>query len=80
MTCPLCEAKRLTERYYEDNNVWVADCSSHPDKKLIVWKEHKGILKPDELAYIYAVARIHFPDKKWRGPRSILDHFHLHEV
>ena len=26
--CPLCEAAKLTERYYEDDLVWAADCAS----------------------------------------------------
>ena len=26
--CPLCQAEELTERYYEDDLVWAADCLS----------------------------------------------------
>lgn len=80
MTCPLCEAKKETEWFYEDDMVWCAYCKSHPDKVLIVLKRHTSLPMPQEEAHMSVVAHNRFRGKKFRGPRSIKDHYHMHEV
>ena len=77
--CPLCKAERLTRWYHEDGVCWVADCSSHPDKKIIVLRHHSKNPTPLEEKHMKKLAERLFPDKRWRGPKSILDHYHLHE-
>jgi len=78
--CPLCKREKLTKWYYEDEIVWVADCKSHPDKKLIVLKRHTSTPTKQELEHMKKIASELFPNKEWRGPRSIPEHFHLHEI
>lgn len=80
MTCPLCEAKKITKRYYEDNKIWIANCSTHPSKKLVVLKRHVPLPTTDEAEHIQQMADKLFLGKAWRYPESIKEHFHLHEV
>ena len=80
MDCPLCKAEKLTKRYYEDPWLWIADCLSHPDKKIVVLKRHTDKPMRRELRHMYDVVYALFRDKKWRGPNSIKEHFHLHET
>ena len=37
--CELCEAAPITERYYEDDLCWVAECESC-FVPMVVWKHH----------------------------------------
>ena len=80
MSCPLCKRERKTHWYYEDHVVWIADCSSHPDKVLIVLKRHSRLPTPEETEHMEELKRRFFPEKEFRYPRSILDHFHFHEL
>jgi len=80
VSCPLCARQRITEWKYQDNVVWVAKCKSHPDKWLIVLNSHVKQPSEWELKYLKEIAEMLFPGKKFRGPHSIPDHFHLHEV
>jgi len=79
LSCPLCRAERLTKWYHEDDVCWIADCLSHPDKKLVVLKRHARVPTVNESEHIMELVSRLFPRKRWRYPRSILDHFHLHE-
>ena len=38
-TCELCEAAPITQRYYEDDLCWVAECEAC-FVPMVVWKEH----------------------------------------
>lgn len=78
--CKLCQAERLTSRLYEDERVWIARCKSHPDKWLVVLKRHGGKPTEEERAYMLETAGKLLTRRYWREPRTILDHFHLHEV
>jgi len=78
--CPLCQAEKLTEWKHEDDIVWVARCKSHPDKWMIVLKAHKEKPSFDEVLHVMNIQRKLFPTKEFRGPQSILDHYHLHEI
>jgi len=83
MSCPLCRLyeKReiITRLYYEDDVCIVVDCSTH-HVPIIVLKRHAKTPKPEELKHMRKIAEKLFPGKPFRGPRSILDHFHLHSV
>lgn len=78
--CPLCKAEKLTKWYYEDDIIYICDCLSHPDKKLIVLKRHTPTPTEEEYNHMISIAKKLFPDKKWREPASIKDHYHLHEI
>lgn len=80
LSCPLCRKEKLTRWFHSDEVCWVAYCSSHPDKILIVLNRHARLPTPEEAEYMSQIADKLFPGKAWRYPRSILDHFHLHEV
>lgn len=77
--CELCRAEKLTEWKYEDDVVFVCRCVSHPDKWLIVLKRHTSQPTQEEMEYMRKIAERFFPSKQFRGPKSIPEHFHLHE-
>jgi len=78
--CPLCKAEKITKWLCEDEVCWVAYCKSHPDKVIIVLKRHTPQPTPEEAEHIQQVAEKFFPNKKWRYPKSLPQHFHLHEI
>lgn len=78
--CPLCKREIKTELKYEDHVCWIAKCASHPDKWLIVLKRHTSVPLVIDLEHMTQLAWKLFPGKAFRGPASILDHFHLHEA
>lgn len=82
--CPLCRLAqgldRITQILYEDDKAVACFCKSHPDKVIIVLKHHTRYPMPQEQAHLELIASTKFPDKKFRGPRSILDHYHMHEI
>jgi len=80
MSCPLCKAEKLTEWLYEDDVCWVAYCINHPSKLIVVLKKHSAQPNHEEAEHIAAVMKKLFPNKRWRGPRSVVEHFHFHEV
>jgi hypothetical protein len=79
-TCPLCKAEKITPWYYEDSIVWVADCASHPNKKIVVLKRHTRKPTMQEKYYMNEVIKKLVLGKRWRGPKSIPEHYHLHEL
>jgi len=80
MSCPLCLAEKKTKRYYQDDVCWIAGCSSHPSKKLCVLRRHAPQATSEEELHMRQVMENLFPGIRLRGPASILDHWHLHEV
>ena len=80
MNCELCKAEKITQWLYEGELCWVAFCKSHPNKLIMVLKRHTPHPTQKELHYMKQVIARRFPNNHWRGPHSILDHFHLHEV
>ncbi len=80
--CPLCQAERVTEWHFEDEECWVADCLICATP-MVVWRPH-GLPEPaiehrllDVLATV-AVSR--YPNGHWIDPnrRRIPDHWHAH--
>ena len=81
--CELCEAAPLTERYYEDDLCWVAECESC-FVPMVVWKRHDP--NPPEEVRVVLLARLssivvdRFGVEPWldQNMRSIPTHFHAH--
>jgi hypothetical protein len=81
--CELCEAARLTEWFYEDDECWIAECEmcSVP---MVVWRRHDP--NPSATAKATMWERLssvviefygfdHYIDENMR---SIPDHYHAH--
>jgi len=75
----LCKAEKVTPWVYEDDVCYVCYCKTHLDKLIVVLKRHTAVPSEDEVRHLNSVLQ-HFPNKKWRGPQSIKDHFHWHEI
>jgi hypothetical protein len=82
--CDLCEARRFTTWYFEDDRCWIADCEIC-EVPMVVWRLH-GDRPPDEvrdhlLAMLRRVADERFGPGGYRideHMRNIPDHFHAH--
>lgn len=82
-TCELCEAARMSEWFYEDEECWIAECESCA-VPMVVWREHDAH-PSDEVRN-----RLHeklekvveeFFDFEMRidnNMRTIPDHYHAH--
>lgn len=79
MSCDLCRPiARKTKWYYEDDKVSIFDCDQHKIP-MWIWHEHKRSLDEDELRYGRDKCRELFgEDISFRGPMSILAHYHEH--
>lgn len=82
-TCELCEAASLTERFFEDDLCWVAECESCW-VPMVVWKRHDPN-PPEEirivlLSRLREVVDVHFDFEPWfdENMRSIPTHYHAH--
>jgi len=80
MNCPLCKLEKLTDWLYEDGKIVICRCLSHPDKWLCILRRHTAKPTLDELQYLSVKMQDLLGAKNWRGPNSILEHFHLHEI
>ncbi|MEN9644440.1 MAG: hypothetical protein RL238_1109 [Actinomycetota bacterium] len=82
-TCELCEAAALTDRFYEDDLCWVAECESCW-VPMVVWKRHDpnppGEIRIVLLSRLREVAGSHFDFEPWvdENMRSIPTHYHAH--
>lgn len=83
MGCELCDLYErrqiVTKLYHEDNTCIVVNCKTH-NVPMCVLKRHAEKPTYGELDHMQQVMRGLFPDIKLRGPQSIKDHYHLHEV
>ena len=55
--CELCEAAPLTERFYEDDDCWIAECESC-SVPMVVWRVHDPE-PPDDVKAIAVPALAH---------------------
>ena len=83
-TCELCEARRFTTWYAEDDRCWVADCEIC-DVPMVVWRTHDADPPPDVRAHLLAVLRgvadVRFGEGRYgidEHMRNIPDHYHAH--
>lgn len=79
--CPLCEHKRITKHYYEDDKVWIADCTSCHVPMLVI-KKHGYVPSPGERGELIKLCeKIFGKEVKLRGfMRSLSSHFHDHLI
>ena len=82
--CDLCEAARLTTRYFENDDCWIADCEICL-VPMVVWRDHDAApsleVKARLHAALAAVANAEFGEGKWSVDdhmRNIPDHYHAH--
>lgn len=81
--CELCEAAPLTERYFEDDLCWIAECEAC-FVPMVVWKAHDP--SPSEEARVMMIERLQTIAGRVLGAdyyiddrlRSIPDHYHAH--
>jgi hypothetical protein len=80
--CELCDARRITPWYYEDDICWIAECEIC-EVPMVVWRSHGTSPPETELEHMHGhlrdVAKQHY------GPiyiddrmRNIPDHYHAH--
>ena len=79
MTCPLCAKEHLTAWLHEDEICWACYCASHQDKVVIVLNRHDPVPTIEEINHMESIARKLLPNATWRGPKSLPEHFHLHQ-
>jgi hypothetical protein len=78
-SCDLCDAKPITERRYEDDVCWVADCVICK-VPMVVWRQHHKTPPTQVRRYMHerlaAVTPFaHYVDDRMR---KIPDHYHAH--
>lgn len=81
--CELCEAARMTEWFYEDDECWIAECEvcSVP---MVVWRHHDPHPPNDVKERLHqklaAVVAEVFDDEHYvdDNMRNIPDHYHAH--
>lgn len=81
--CELCEAAPLTERFYEDDECWVAECESC-SVPMVVWRLHDAHPPADVKTRLHAVlaevVAAHFDEEHVVDDdlRTIPGHYHAH--
>jgi hypothetical protein len=77
--CRLYEKREIVTRlYFEDPTCIVVDCKTHR-VPMCVLKRHTASPTREELDHLNRVARVLFPARRFRGPASIRQHYHLHQ-
>ena len=81
--CELCEAARLTEWFYEDDECWIAECELCA-VPMVVWRTHQTT-PPEPIrsvlwARLSAVVTEYYDFEHYvdDNMRSIPDHYHAH--
>ena len=72
--CPLC-AMKVSTPY----KLIIVKCSTHKDCWMLVWGEHTGYPSKEDKKKMLQILEIILPNRKWRVPRSIPEHWHFHE-
>lgn len=75
--CNLCTGDVKTKLYHEDADVIVVDCETH-NVPMFVIKRHSAEPTIEETAHIKDLIDTMFSDQPFRGPHTIMDHFHWH--
>lgn len=81
--CELCEAAKMSEWFYEDDECWIAECESC-GVPMVVWRPHDPTPPSDVRSRLHdklgEVVAQHF-DFEMRiddNMRTIPDHYHAH--
>lgn len=81
--CELCEAAPLTERYYEDDECWIAECEGC-FVPMVVWRRHDPDPTDDVKARLHArldaIIAEQFEGEHYidDNMRTIPTHYHAH--
>lgn len=81
--CELCEAAKVTEWFYEDDECWVAECEMCWTP-MVVWKRHDPNPSEETRVVLHArlseVVVLHYGFEFWldENMRSIPTHYHAH--
>ena len=81
--CELCEAARMSEWFYEDDECWIAECESCA-VPMVVWREHDAHPAEDVKSRLHEkLEKVveEFFDFEMRidnNMRTIPDHYHAH--
>ena len=82
-TCELCEAARMSEWFYEDDECWIAECESCA-VPMVVWREHNPQPSDEIMMRLHQKLRdvvdVHFEfvPRIDDNMRTIPDHYHAH--
>ncbi len=82
-TCELCEAAPLTERFYEDDDCWIAECEAC-FVPMVVWKSHDPDPPPTVKEMLHrrlidiAIDVFDYEPYIDDNMRNIPDHYHAH--
>jgi hypothetical protein len=81
--CELCEAARMTEWFYEDEECWIAECEQCA-VPMVVWRRHDPA-PPDRVRSLLwqrldTVVAVHYTFEHYVDDhmRSIPHHYHAH--
>lgn len=82
--CELCAAASITNRYFEDEECWIADCLICR-VPMVVWRVHDPAppagVRDRLIANLTRVAQARFEGRDWYYDdhmRKIPDHYHGH--
>lgn len=75
--CNLCMGDMKTKLYHDDALCIVVDCIVH-NVPMFVIKRHSSEPTTEEMEHIKQLADTMFPGQHFRGPHTIMDHFHWH--
>jgi hypothetical protein len=82
--CDLCRASPLTQRYYDDDECWIADCLVCR-VPMVVWSEHQreppSAVRSRLIDRLGVVADTFFSGRSWYYDdrmRRIPEHYHGH--
>lgn len=81
--CELCEAARMSEWFFEDEECWIAECESC-SVPMVVWREHDASPNDEVKQRLHqkleSVVATHFTFEMRidDNMRTIPDHYHAH--
>jgi hypothetical protein len=81
--CELCQAAKMSEWFYEDDECWIAECESC-SVPMVVWREHNAFPSEDVKARLHerlseiVTEFFTFEMRIDDDMRTIPDHYHAH--
>ena len=81
--CQLCAAKKISKRYYEEADFWIANCANKTcGLPMIVLRSHKMVVSLEIMKRMIEKAEEIFGGgiKLRCNQRAIPDHYHVHII
>ncbi len=81
--CELCQASKMSEWFYEDDECWIAECESC-SVPMVVWRDHEASPSEETKSRLHqklAVVVAEYFTFEMRiddDMRTIPDHYHAH--